>query len=51
MESKDKGAKMIPRFLNTDIGKIMVTSSETVKFGIVSGLEETHSVFHLDSMC
>lgn len=40
IEGEDKETQMIPRFLNMDIGKIVVTSSEMVKFRKVSGLEE-----------
>ena len=50
MEKKDKEAKMMPRFLNMYIEKIVVTSSEIVKFGIVNGLEEKCSVFSSDLM-
>lgn len=41
---------MIPRFLNTDVEKMGVTSSEMVKFGVVSGLEEKYIIVHLDLM-
>lgn len=40
IEGEDKETQMIPRFLNMDIGKIVVTSSEMVKFIKVSDLEE-----------
>lgn len=36
---------MMPRCLSIDNGKIVMTSTEMVKLGMVSGLEEEYNVF------